>query len=61
MDIYEQRILFLLVTAENPRWVDGRLFGAFQPIFDVVVVAGKYGVFKFDESKRWEFVLKSNN
>jgi len=57
MNIYEQRILFLLVTAENPRWVDGRLFAEFQ----LVVVAGKYGVLKFDESKRWEFVLKSNN
>ncbi len=49
------------MTAENPRWVDGRLFAVFQPVFDVVVVAGKYGVLKCDESKRWEFVLKSNN
>ncbi len=56
---------FLLNEGVNPRWLDGRLFVAFQPAFDVVV-AGKYGVLlrwvsKSDESRRWEFELKSNN
>ena len=51
--------IIILVALVKPRWVDGRAFGRFQPIFDAVV-AGKNGslwwlVSKRDGSRPWEF------
>jgi len=57
--------MFILVAVITPRWVDGRWFGGFQPIFGFAVVDDKYGslcwwfVSKKDGSSGWEFVLKS--
>lgn len=34
---FKKNKYFLLVAPVNPRWLAGRLFAVFQPIFDMVV------------------------